>query len=124
MKQEADKRRRDLQFQVGDSVYLKAQPYRMRSLAQRRNEKLAPRYYGPFFIVDKIGEVAYKLQLPQFMLSFTSVNWKEQPHPEELSEEWELQPRPEDIKELRYDKTGALEVLVQWQNLPEFENSW
>lgn len=36
MKQQVHKKRRDLQFQVGDLVYMKAQPYRMCSLAHRR----------------------------------------------------------------------------------------
>lgn len=65
MKQQADKKRRNVQFQEGDWVYLKAQPYRWRSLAKRRNEKLSPRYYGPFQIVASVGAVAYKLLLPE-----------------------------------------------------------
>jgi hypothetical protein len=59
----ADKRRRDLSFEVGDFVYLKVSPMR----GTRRfkvKEKLAPRYVGPFKIVDHRGEVAYQLELP------------------------------------------------------------
>jgi hypothetical protein len=59
----ADKRRRGLSFEVGDFVYLKVSPMR----GTRRfkvKEKLAPRYVGPFKIVDRRGEVAYKLELP------------------------------------------------------------
>jgi hypothetical protein len=59
----ADKRRRDLSFEVGDFVYLKVSPMR----GTRRfkvNGKLAPRYVGPFKIVDRRGEVAYQLELP------------------------------------------------------------
>nr|KYP36197.1 hypothetical protein KK1_042708 [Cajanus cajan] len=65
MKQQDDKKRRDVNFEVADWVSLKAQPYRLESLVKRRNEKLAPRFYGPFQVVAKVGTVAYKLQLPE-----------------------------------------------------------
>ncbi|XP_022877286.1 uncharacterized protein LOC111395500 [Olea europaea var. sylvestris] len=64
MKQEADKHRRDVQFEVWELVYLKLRPYRQKSLAKRLNEKLSPRYYGPFKIESKVGRVTYKLKLP------------------------------------------------------------
>ncbi|KAL5729236.1 hypothetical protein ACHQM5_002212 [Ranunculus cassubicifolius] len=64
MKVYADKKRSERQFQVGEWVYLRLQPYRQNTLALRRNLKLAPRYFGPYLILDKIGQMAYKLQLP------------------------------------------------------------
>ena len=64
MKNQADKHRRDIEFAVGESVYLKLKPYRFKSLARKPNEKLSPRYYGPYEILEKLGKVAYKLKLP------------------------------------------------------------
>jgi hypothetical protein len=59
----ADKRRRNLSFEIGDFVYLKVSP--MRGTRRFRvKEKLAPRYVGPFKIIDRKGEVAYQLELP------------------------------------------------------------
>ena len=60
----ADLHRRDLEFGVGDQVFLKISPKRG-ILRFGKKGKLAPRYIGPFPIIDRIGEVAYKLQLPQ-----------------------------------------------------------
>jgi hypothetical protein len=58
-----DKRRKPLQFEVGDHVYLKVSPTKG---VQRFGikGKLAPRYIGPYEIVEACGPVAYKLKLP------------------------------------------------------------
>ena len=46
MKMQADKHRRNVTYQVGDKVFLKVQPYRLKPLAKRINQKLSPRFYG------------------------------------------------------------------------------
>jgi hypothetical protein len=62
----ADKRRRHLSFKVGDFVYLKVSPMRGTRRFKVKG-KLAPRYIGPFKIVDRRGEVAYQLKLPPWL---------------------------------------------------------
>jgi hypothetical protein len=59
----ADHRRRELSFEVGDFGYLKVSP--MRGLCRFKVwGKHAPRFIGPFKILEKRGEVAYQLELP------------------------------------------------------------
>ena len=59
----ADNRRRDLEFQVGDQVFLRISPWKG-VLRFKKKGKLSPRYMGPYEIVERIGEVAYRMRLP------------------------------------------------------------
>ncbi|CAL8120388.1 unnamed protein product [Prunus armeniaca] len=60
----ANSKRTEREFQVGDWVFLRLQPYRQSSLCHSYCPKLSPWYYGPYKILAKIGKVAYKLALP------------------------------------------------------------
>ena len=53
------------QFEVRDLVYLWLQPYQQSSLKKKGVEKLKPRFYGPYRVIRRIGQVAYELELPQ-----------------------------------------------------------
>ncbi|CAA0830135.1 Unknown protein, partial [Striga hermonthica] len=64
MKAYHDGKRRDVEFEPGDWVYLKLRPFRQRTAAQRAATKLGVRYYGPYKILAKVGKVAYRLELP------------------------------------------------------------
>ncbi|XP_052622433.1 uncharacterized protein LOC128127784, partial [Lactuca sativa] len=59
----ADRRRSELEFQVGDFVLLKVSPWKG-VIRFRKRGKLGPRYIGPFRVVARVGRVAYRLELP------------------------------------------------------------
>ena len=62
----ADVRRRPLEFEVGDHVFLKVMPKREVVMFGKRG-KLSPRFIGPFEILERVGTVAYRLALPPNM---------------------------------------------------------
>ncbi|KAI5416307.1 hypothetical protein KIW84_041381 [Lathyrus oleraceus] len=135
MRNQANKHRREVVYEVGDKVFLKIQPYKMKSLAKRLNQKLSPRFYGPYEIVKRVGEVAYQLKLPDdtrvypvFHVSLLkkaiSASAEPQPLPDCMNEDWYLEPVPEKGMDYRRNDQGDWEVLVKWKDLPEFENSW
>ncbi|GKE10846.1 putative reverse transcriptase domain-containing protein [Tanacetum coccineum] len=64
----ADKRRKRLEFEVGDRVLLRVSPWKG-VVHFGKKGKLAPRYVGPFEILERIGLVAYRLRLPKELSS-------------------------------------------------------
>ncbi|KAK6139751.1 hypothetical protein DH2020_026511 [Rehmannia glutinosa] len=59
----ADKRRKDLEFEVGDEVFLGLSP-RKGLINPKKGDKLSPRYVGPYKILRRIGKLSYRLELP------------------------------------------------------------
>ena len=135
----ADNRRRDLEFQEGDYVYLKVSPIRGTRRFQIRG-KLAPRYIGPYRISKKVGAVAYRLELPEEMSDIHDVFHVSQlkkclkvPEEQVPMEVMDLQPdlryqeRPIRILDTAVRKTRRSETKicrVQWSNHTENEATW
>lgn len=64
IKQQADKHRTERSFDVKDIVSLRLVPYQHQCLAKHSCHKLQPKFYGPFEVLEMVGPVAYKINLP------------------------------------------------------------
>ncbi|XP_073355157.1 uncharacterized protein [Aegilops tauschii subsp. strangulata] len=129
-KKQADKHCSERSFEVGDTVLLKLQPYAQSSVVNRPCAKLAYKYFGPFVVLDKIGKLAYKLELPAdsrihpvfhvsqlkpFTPNYTPV-FSELPRPPDLAGHDD---EPVEIVERRMVKRGAsalVQVKVRWRS--------
>ena len=138
MKALADKHRIERSFEVGDLVYMKLQPYVQSSVAARSNKKLSFRYYGPYRVLQRIGEVAYKLDLPEGskIHPVVHVSQLKKHVPKELQLSDDLSSvstdpmhiyQPECILQTRTIRRGAKkvkQVLVKWTSLPTELATW
>jgi hypothetical protein len=135
MKKYYDLGHRDKEYKVGEWVYVRLFPYRQTSVTLRRDSKLAPRYYGPFQILQRIGKVAYKLALPVdsrihpvFHVSVLKEKLgamvSSQPQlPVTLQTQDGISVRPQAILEQR-KRRGQIEILIHWQGLSPSEATW
>ncbi|KAI5421034.1 hypothetical protein KIW84_044755 [Lathyrus oleraceus] len=64
MKTQANRHRKERSSTVGDLVFLKLIPHVQQSAMTRIYPKLSPRYFGPFKVIERVGVVAYRLELP------------------------------------------------------------
>jgi hypothetical protein len=134
-----NKRRKPLQFEVGDYVYLKVSPTKG---VQRFGikGKLAPLYIGPYEIIEACGPVAYKLKLPLKMSAIHNVFHVSQLKkciwlPKEVITELDIEIEPDlsyqehpskilDCKE-RSTHTKTIKMYkIQWSNHTEQEATW
>ncbi|KAA0037662.1 dolichyl-phosphate beta-glucosyltransferase-like [Cucumis melo var. makuwa] len=136
MKKQADLKRREVESQEGDYVFLKIRPYRQVTLSMKQNEKLSPKYFGPYQILERLGEVAYKLELPSsaaihpvFQVSQLKkvVGNRESVQQLELyvneNHEWITQ--PEEVYSYRKNSaTKEWEALISWKGLPPHKATW
>jgi hypothetical protein len=64
MKQQAYQGRSEHHFVEGDQVFLRLQPYMKTSLKDQHCQKLAPKFYGHYTVLKRVGSMAYQLALP------------------------------------------------------------
>jgi hypothetical protein len=135
----ADNRRRPLEFEEGDHVYLKVSPLRgMRRFKVKG--KLSPRFIGPFRVFRRVGEMAYQLELPDHLSDVHNVFHvyqlkkclrvpEEQLQMEELSVQDDLIYMEHSIKILdtltRVTRNKVIKMCkVQWSHHGEDEATW
>ena len=68
----ADSKCKETAYKVGDRVYLRVSPLRVVKYFGVKG-KLAPRFVGPYKVLERMGEVAYKLELPEGLLGVHDV---------------------------------------------------
>ncbi|KAL5775263.1 hypothetical protein ACOSP7_012820 [Xanthoceras sorbifolium] len=139
MKKQADRGRREVQFEVGDFVYLKLHPYRQSSVAFRKSMKLSPRFFGPFEVLNKIGRVAYRITLPPgaqihdiVHVSLLRKHLGDRPPAlpslPPVSDESTVLPMPEKVLDRRVIQKGKYhprtEVLIKWAGDSVEDATW
>ncbi|KAG8487764.1 hypothetical protein CXB51_018053 [Gossypium anomalum] len=135
----ADLKRRDIEYSVGDKVFLKVSPWK-KVLRFGRKGKLSPRFIGPYEIVERIGPVAYRLALPSELQKIhdvfhVSMLRKYRPDPSHIISTEDIEVRPDlsyeeepvqilarEVKELRNKKVPLVKVL--WRNHNVEEATW
>ncbi|XP_023638085.1 uncharacterized protein K02A2.6-like [Capsella rubella] len=137
-KQLADAKRREVTLECGSWVYLRLQPYRQRSVLRRTSQKLAHKYFGPFQVEERVGEVAYRLKLPSgsrihpvFHVSLLKPHvGTTMPAPgalPPLRESGYLHLQPEQVLRRRSVATGTTshsELLIKWKGLSPEDATW
>ena len=135
----ANKSRRDVQFEVNDQVLLSSAHIHLASQAARPSKKLQHRFIGPYQIIQKISPVVYKLDLPN-TLKIHPVFHVSILHPYKSPDSIKHCPAPSlppdpisinDTDEFEVDKIldhrtrhNRQEYLVKWVGYPDHDASW
>ncbi|XP_060209835.1 uncharacterized protein LOC132636820 [Lycium barbarum] len=135
----ADLKRREIEHQVGDKVFLKVSPWK-KIMRFGQKGKLSPRFIGPYEVLERVGPVAYKLALPPeldrihnvFHVSMLRRYRSDPSHvlpvesidvsPDLTYEEEPIQILARETKELRNKKVPLVKVL--WRNHSGKEATW
>ena len=137
-KRQYDRHRRQAEFQTGQSVLLSTKNLRVRGTPH----KLQRRFAGPFRVIERVGKLAYKLQLPEdwkihpvFHVSLLKPWQHGQWTQEEAAPEIELQADDDDGRDLAVEKLlrwrrvsigrkRTREFLVLWRGWPIEDSTW
>jgi len=134
MKKLYDNKHKEEEFDEGEWVFLKLQPYRQISVYMRKNAKLSARYFGPFKIIQKVSPVAYKLDLPHesrihpvFHISLLKRKLGGDkivlPQLPTMNEEARMTPKPHHLLGTR-QRNKRTELLIQWEGLQAIDATW
>jgi hypothetical protein len=138
IKQQADQGRSERQFAKGDQVFLRLQPYKQNSLKADHCQKLAPKFYSPYTILNRVGQVAYQFTLPShsklhpvfhvfFLKKVIGTKCQTQTNLPELDEEGSIWLQPQavlDQHEHCLHQQTIKEVLVQWKDTTPIDVTW
>jgi hypothetical protein len=119
-------------------VFLHLQPYKQMSLKVEQCQKLAPKFYGPYTVLKRVGQVAYQLSLPSqsklhpvFHVSCLKKVIATRCHIQtnllELAEEGSIWLQPEavlDQREHRLHQRTIKKVLVKWKDMTPTDATW
>ncbi|KAL5786007.1 hypothetical protein ACOSQ2_008399 [Xanthoceras sorbifolium] len=135
----ADRKRRDIEYVVGDRVFLKVSPWK-KILRFGKKGKLSQRFIGPYEIIERVGPVTYRLALPLELEKIHDVfhvsmlrRYRSDPSHKVQTEAIEIQPDltyeeepveilDREIKELRNKKIPLVKIL--WRNHNVEEATW
>lgn len=123
---------------MGDKVLLNLQPYAQSSVANRPFPKLAYKFFGPYTILERVGAVAYRLELPQYSAIHPvfHISQLKPLHPDHtpvfstlpvLTDLQAIETFPAAILQRRLVKKGnsvVPQVLISWQGLPPSSATW
>lgn len=133
MKHQHDQNRRQVEFEVGDWVWLRLNHRVAAGIRSPGQTKLGPKYFGPYAVLEKIGAVAYRLQLPPsakihnvfhvvFLKKFEGAPPIEQaPLPPIVRGRAVAQP---DSVVRAWSTGSSSELLVRWQGRSMAEATW
>jgi hypothetical protein len=138
MKKQADHDRSERQFAKGDHVFLRLQSYKQTSLKVEHYHKLAPKFYGPYTVLKRVGQVAHQLDFPNHsklhpifhvscLKKVIGAKCQIQTNLSELVEEGSIWLQLEavlDQRERRLRQRTIKEVLVQWKDTTPADATW
>jgi hypothetical protein len=138
MKRNADRQRMEKEFQVGESVLLRLQPYAQKIVVNRPFPKISYKFFGPYTVLERIGKVAYRLELPatsqihnvfhisqlkEYRADYTPV-FSDLPTFPTLDT---IEVEPEANLDRRMMKRGnalVIQVLIKWKTQPDEDVTW